>query len=265
MLEGENATETSETQNTEQTPASTEITPPIDAATVLKNLETFKQTELGSERRARLAAEDRARKAEEQLELARQNTVATQPSKEESSQAFFQKPHEETRNIVRDELKKVAGPLIDELRADRKESAYDKIKLKFKSHPKVGDLVSTYEDLVDQAMQGVDPTDQNMLAAITQVSGLINLEMVPKRTSTTEKPKVSETPKVLPSSLPASSPPPPAPKSSESKQPEITETDRAAMKIYGWNVNDPASVADYFAFKNHDGDVDSLLEIGKKK
>ena len=280
MLENEslNGSEESNSQTTtEQASTATDQpnTPNTDAATVLKNLEDFKRTTLSEERNARLRIERQLQETQRQLELARQNTVAQTPITEEDSKKFFEAPHAETRRIVKEVLEQSAKPLLEEIRSSNNENKYDKLKEKFSKHPKVGDLVSRYGDYIDQAMTGMEVNDQSMLAAITQVSGMLSLGMIedrpvasnapvsePQKAPETKKAPVSQQP--LPSTLSPSAPPAPAPRS-QTKAPELTETDLAAMRIYGWNPKDPASVADYLAFRDHDGPVDSLLDIGKKK
>ena len=91
------------------------------------------------------------------------------PAPEPSASDFLSDPIP----LMRKEMQATVQPLVDFVGQMRREQQYSAIKSRFKSQaPQLGAKVAELEGIIDQLMTGIEPTDQNFQAAVTQAIGL---------------------------------------------------------------------------------------------
>lgn len=81
-----------------------------------------------------------------------ESTIKTNVPKEtviEDAQAFFAKPHEQVRDIVRREIAEAVAPLKEFTQSLGRESAYDKLKNTFRNDAQFKDIFPEIEGAVD--------------------------------------------------------------------------------------------------------------------
>lgn len=270
--DGSSETETDSSESSQQPDNQTPTNPPqtgqsIDVAKLLNDFKAEIVTPIQQQNQQLMRQNQQLAR---QLELAQQNTVAaTDPlaNVPDDPAEFHKSPKQHTKTIVREELKAMIDPLANELRADKQSSALDRSLDKYENHPKLGAFVKAHRDDLMTAMNGVPVDDGNLLAAIAQVRGAVEFNLIPSRmTAPTPTPTPNNQPPVskeLPASLNPSTPPTPKPPVNNGPKP-LTETDVMAMKIGGWDPKNPAHVKEYRQFNESPSqNVSDWMDYGK--
>lgn len=167
---------------------------------------------------------------------------------EESS--FFEKPLTNTKELIKSELASQLAPMYDFINNFQKTSQYDVLKRDIRvRNPAIANLLTPdIEAYVDQAMAGIQPTEQNLVGVILQVkgaqaAGLLTTAPITNGNTTSsavpttvqQTPPSNQAPNLtVPAHLRPSTPPAPRLDSNESapKRP-LSENERRLMREWG--------------------------------
>lgn len=175
---------------------------------------------------------------EAQLAEARKTPQA--PITPEQEQGFFTNPLTSTKELIRTELTEQLAPFRAFIEQNNRISKYDQLKNQMKGGL-LGNYLKENESLVDQLMQGAEPNENNMSAAILQAAGLRAIGLVPG--SSTQNIVVNNPPvnNNNPSPVNMTTPPhlrpsaPPAVRGNDNKPnyAPLTENERLLMRQWG--------------------------------
>lgn len=194
----------------------------------------------------RALAELSQKNEELQRQLAEKNKTP-RSTPEEDSQLLFKNP----RQLIREEMQEIVAPLIEFRNQFAKQSAYDNLKANLRSNPQLFAIYNEIAAHVDQAMQTVEPTMQNLQTVIFSVYGAYKAGLIPNSqpshipaTTQPQVPPVSTPPHIPPS-------PPPVPRNTGNvpKVRELTEAEREIARRQGLTPEQ------YIAYLNAPEDV----------
>ncbi len=157
-------------------------------------------------------------------ELARRDSI--QQAAVQTPQNFWENPVEVQRNIAKEEITAALAPFVQDFSVMRRSQQYQALKAQAKAQVNNFALV---ENLVDVAMSNIEPTVQNMQAAISYAFGqlYLNGSLVPNTPAPIPAPKVNP-PYIAPT-------PPPAPANIPNvNDVPLTEMDRRVMREAGF-------------------------------
>lgn len=136
---------------------------PPNPTTPTNEFEKLIQQTLGESERARIAAEQRARELEDQLNSQKQQQQQ-QPQQLPEAQAYWNNPVETINKLIEQQMK----PLTTAAQQLTQQSAYENLKAQYRlQYPAFAQIEKT----VDQMMQGLEPTHKNMQIAIQRAVG----------------------------------------------------------------------------------------------
>lgn len=178
----------------------------------------------------------------EELESARKSQQNSKPITPEQEQGFFTNPLTSTKELIRQELGEQLAPFRAFIEQNTRISKYDSLKNQVRLGP-LGNLLKENEQLVDQLMQGAEPTDATISAAIFQAAGLRASGMLgnqpsnaPQNTPVTNQPPTPNNKPVdmtIPPHLRPSAPSAPRNNNNQPNYPPLTENERTLMRLWG--------------------------------
>lgn len=184
------------------------------------------------------------------------------PAPQQNEANFFERP----REIIREEVQQTVAPLLDFQKAYQRDQQYQMLKRQVLASPQLGPLLRQVESVVDQMMQGADPTPASMQAAIFSAIGMQTAGLIPAN-ATTPPAAMPATPPVhnnqpnggpvIPPNIPPSAPPPP--RRTENTDPNkrpLTESERRIKEAMGLKSDE-----EYLAYLNAPPEVDAWKDI----
>lgn len=181
-----------------------------------------------------------------QQELEDRKKEPPKPITQEQEQTFFTNPLTSTKELIRQELQEQLSPFRQFIEQNSRVSKYDQLKNQIKLS-QLGNLLKENEQIVDQLMQGADPTEATISAAIFQAAGLrasgmlgnqpapqtqSNVAINNNPTPQNNQPPINMS---VPPHLRPSAPPAPRENNNQPNYPPLTENERTLMRLWGMN------------------------------
>lgn len=214
-----------------QTPETKEAPP---ATTPTNEFEQLVRTTLAQNEQSRLAAERRVRELEDELAKSRTQQVQQTQQSVPDDQAFYQNPVDTINKLIQAQI----GPLNQFTQQFQQQTAYANLKNQYRAqYPAFVQI----ESLVDQMMQGLEPSHANMQIAIQRAVGHLALTnpaaLTQVNTPAPQAPAPQPTPQNnVPSQAhlrPSNNPP--AAKEKENKRRPLSENERRIIREMGIN------------------------------
>lgn len=191
--------------------------------------------------------------AEMRAQLERSQRAAPVVEEEIDGATFLESPSKHMRNLIKKEMENQMQPVQQLLAQFNSTQQATQIKRQLSTNPAFKEIISTYEDVIDQLV-GAAVTPQNYQSAVLMIPGLIQTGQIANRgTNTPSTPAKGGT---IPATIPPSAPA--APIRNKPQELSITETERNIARRMG------VTPEEFVRLRDADSSVDSFKRPEKK-
>ncbi len=161
-------------------------------------------------------------------------TVTPEPTQQERANKFYSDPEA----AINAAIEKAIAPLKNFVTTFKSESAYDRLKNKFKADPRFKETIEKYEPFIDQAMAKNEPNDNNMIGVLSGIVGAATLGLLatpsaPAPTTTSAANNGEPTTVITPPHIRPTPSATPRPQDDKPKRRQLTENEKRLAREKG--------------------------------